>query len=117
MALYLNGKKLSGEPHDYSTDEQIIGTWIDGSTLYEKTLLTPSAVTISYTGTWVSSGVSAPIGSTVIKADIVNLYVTGVIGIYVSASSANELYLSNIPKVADITIPANTPITVRYIKT
>lgn len=116
MALFLNGKKLSGEPHNYSTDEQIVGTWIDGSTVYEKTLLTPSAVTIASTGAWVSSGVSAPSGSTVIEADIVNLYATGVIGIYVSASSANELYLSNIPKTADIPIPANTPITVRYTK-
>ncbi len=24
--------------HDYSTDEQIVGTWIDGSTIYEKTI-------------------------------------------------------------------------------
>lgn len=39
MALYLNGKKLSGEPHNYSTDEQIVGTWIDGSTVYEKTFV------------------------------------------------------------------------------
>ena len=38
MALFLNGKKLSGEPHNYSTDEQVVGTWIDGSTLYEKTI-------------------------------------------------------------------------------
>lgn len=45
MALYLNGKKLSGEPHNYSTDEQVVGTWIDGSTLYEKTVdLSSSAV-------------------------------------------------------------------------
>ena len=39
MALYLNGNKLSGEPHNYSTDEQVVGTWIDGSTLYEKTFV------------------------------------------------------------------------------
>jgi hypothetical protein len=26
--------------HDYSTDEHVIGTWIDGSTLYEKTIFT-----------------------------------------------------------------------------
>lgn len=29
--------------HHYSTDEQVVGTWIDGSTLYEKTFeFTPS---------------------------------------------------------------------------
>jgi hypothetical protein len=25
--------------HHYSTDEQVVGTWIDGSTIYEKTLV------------------------------------------------------------------------------
>lgn len=43
MALYLNGKKLSGEPHNYSTDEQVVGTWIDGKTLYEKTVIITNA--------------------------------------------------------------------------
>ena len=47
MALYLNGKKLSGEPHNYSTDEQVVGTWIDGSTIYEKTYdLSSNPITI-----------------------------------------------------------------------
>ena len=39
MSLYLYGKILSGEPHHYSTDEQVVGTWIDGSTIYEKTIV------------------------------------------------------------------------------
>lgn len=29
---------VSGGGHTYSTTEQVVGTWIDGSTLYEKTL-------------------------------------------------------------------------------
>lgn len=35
-----NKKRVSGitKPVNYSTDEHIIGTWIDGSTLYEKTV-------------------------------------------------------------------------------
>ena len=33
----LNGKRISGGyNHDYSTSEHIIGTWIDGKTIYEK---------------------------------------------------------------------------------
>ena len=28
--------------HNYSTDEQVVGTWIDGSTLYEKTIHVPT---------------------------------------------------------------------------
>lgn len=35
-----NKKRVSGitKPVNYSTEEHIIGTWIDGSTLYEKTV-------------------------------------------------------------------------------
>ena len=35
-----NKKRVSGitKPVSYSTEEHIIGTWIDGSTLYEKTI-------------------------------------------------------------------------------
>lgn len=100
--------------HHYSTDEQVVGTWIDGSTIYEKTLVMPNAVTVTANGAWIGSGVSRPSGSNVVRAEIVNDYIVGVIGIYIS--STNELYLSNIPKTADITIPANTPITIRYTK-
>lgn len=28
---------IGSSGHNYSTDEQIVGTWIDGSTVYEKT--------------------------------------------------------------------------------
>lgn len=35
-----NKKRVAGitKPVNYSTDEHIIGTWVDGSTLYEKTV-------------------------------------------------------------------------------
>lgn len=32
----IGGSGSSG--HNYSTDEQVVGTWIDGSTIYEKTI-------------------------------------------------------------------------------
>lgn len=42
MAWYNAGLGSSGgggsSNHNYSTSEQIVGTWIDGSTLYEKTV-------------------------------------------------------------------------------
>lgn len=31
-----------GSSHHYSTTEQIVGTWIDGKTLYEKTIINSS---------------------------------------------------------------------------
>jgi len=37
---------VSGDPngHVYSTEEQVVGTWIDGNTLYEKTVTTGGSV-------------------------------------------------------------------------
>ena len=40
-----------GETHHYSQTEQVIGTWIDGSTLYERTFTFPSALSIP-SNTW-----------------------------------------------------------------
>ena len=39
--MILNGKEYSGsgsEWHEYSTDEKIVGKWVDGKPLYEKTV-------------------------------------------------------------------------------
>lgn len=61
MAIYVNGVKTNnvlaysggGSEHTYSTTEHVIGTWIDGSPIYEKTF----AVTSVPVGEgWVSVG-------------------------------------------------------------
>lgn len=37
-ALHINGKKTNGAyAHYYSTEEKVVGTWLDGSTIYEIT--------------------------------------------------------------------------------
>lgn len=51
--LYVDGTiKLNGMelPHSYSTSEQKIGKWIDGTDLYEKTIELNSTVTLSANG-------------------------------------------------------------------
>ena len=40
-----------GSTHNYSTTEQVVGTWIDGSTLYEKTIQFPSSIKLTQ-NTW-----------------------------------------------------------------
>lgn len=40
-------------PHKYSTTEQVVGYWIDGSPIYEKTIVLPNTVTIP-ANTWTS---------------------------------------------------------------
>lgn len=37
-------KTLSAGGHNYSTTEQVVGTWVDGKKLYEKTLVIPFPV-------------------------------------------------------------------------
>ena len=42
--------------HNYSTTEQVIGTWIDGSTVYEKTQY--GGITFSSRGTWYDTDIT-----------------------------------------------------------
>lgn len=42
---------ISNSGHNYSTDEQIVGTWIDGSTIYQKTYVFENEL-ILRTNTW-----------------------------------------------------------------
>jgi len=46
MSLYIDGRRTVGgnSMHNYSTSEQIVGTWIDGSTLYEKSFYSSDAM-------------------------------------------------------------------------
>lgn len=48
-----------GYAHHYSTDEHIIGTWIDGKPLYEKTLKIINNIDFS-TGVEIATGISNP---------------------------------------------------------
>lgn len=45
--MILNGKEYAGsgsEWHEYSTDEKVVGKWIDGKSIYEKTFHITSIV-------------------------------------------------------------------------
>jgi hypothetical protein len=47
-----------GGGHNYSTDEQVIGTWIDGSTLYEKTIEYTSSIGTGWTTLYQDTSIS-----------------------------------------------------------
>lgn len=45
--------------HHYSTSEKVVGTWVDGSTIYERTWdFSANPITLTY-DTWVSTGIDA----------------------------------------------------------
>lgn len=55
----VNGVKWSrAQQHNYSSEEQIIGTWIDGKTLYEKTLKFEHDTSWDGTRTSIAHGIS-----------------------------------------------------------
>lgn len=54
--MYINGQavaptNLIKEGHNYSTDEQVVGTWIDGKPLYERTIVFETPVQINMEST------------------------------------------------------------------
>ena len=65
----------------YSTDEQIVGTWIDGATIYQRTYSLQSPLTVSGGGTWINTNidisfanylVDAQFGQVMAKWNIIN---------------------------------------------
>lgn len=71
--LYTKGTDTAGSgswtpqgvpTHHYSTDEQIVGTWIDGSTLYERT------VEVSYTFVYGDNDIELFSGVSFVSSDI-----------------------------------------------
>lgn len=54
---YNSGIPAISTAHNYSTTEQVIGTWIGGVPLYEISFYLPSTITIN-NSSWTSTGVS-----------------------------------------------------------
>lgn len=55
--LILNGNEYAGsgsEWHEYSTEERVVGKWIDNKPIYEKTYTFSTAITINTSATTVS---------------------------------------------------------------
>lgn len=99
----------------YSTDERVVGQWIDGKPLYQKTFVTTGDVTVTTSGSWVATGLLLPSDADVKRGEFGNDYLIGIIGLYVNPTT-KEIFFSNIPKVGNITIPSGTAVTIRYTK-
>ena len=59
-----------GSSHTYSTTEQVVGTWIDGKPVYEKTYALNG---FQINQQWTTSNITEPIDK-VIKADLIDEY-------------------------------------------
>ena len=74
--LEVIGLKFGGgsSGHNYSTEEQVVGTWIDGKPIYEKTYEFATALTINSTS-YIHSGITpANIKSLIGMPDIIDVH-------------------------------------------
>lgn len=115
MALFIDGKALDGKDgmHHYSTDEQVVGTWIDGSTLYEKTYSVSSSVSIGTS--WSETGFELPANTNrVIEGFMYRNAQSGAL-MYAAFSINTNNHLNAMLAIAD-TLDSGSSITIRYTK-
>lgn len=105
--------------HHYSTDEQVVGTWIDGSTLYERTIeyshTTQGAQTVSLPTGVVWSNIKNIVAIVKNETDVQSMYIFDATNRFsVRANSTDGIIVtmgSSYPAV-----PATVTITIRYTK-
>jgi hypothetical protein len=108
--------------HKYSTEEQVVGEWIDGKPLYQRTFVTTS-VTLN---TWIIVEQLSDI-DTVVKIHVVNKQNSGAynevsnIGtddawFYVAGTDALRYFVKSTNKMG-IMVTSNLLITIEYTKT
>lgn len=105
----------SGKAVHYSTDEQVIGTWVDGSTLYRKSFTITQALTVS-NSVWTDTGFTITNGRIAVRAFAVRNTDTGqtfpVIAYIENSSLKIEVCWSS-----QLAFPAGSIITLEYTKT
>ena len=105
-----------GSGHTYSTDEQIVGTWIDGKPLYEKTYINLN-ILINNTTSWFRTGIVIPDINTIVGGsgiDISNQYWSVNVCIY---TANNEVGISIATLVGASGGRVIDTLTLRYTKT
>lgn len=105
-----NGAVSGG--HTYSTTEQVVGTWIDGSPVYEKTIVLSSELQIGANSWEATSELSSGMDTLV---DIVALSSTGTVYVVFGAIDTGDyVRLYNVRSNAEIKVKT---FTIRYTKT
>lgn len=108
-----------GEANDYSTTEKIIGTWVDGKPLYQRSVVVPSNVVIGSTFSNVvafnTEGCS-PKHITLLRADNADNMYYGDVSYFLGANNASG-YIKARTAFNSVQIFAGTVLTVQYTKT
>lgn len=99
--------------HIYSTDEQVVGKWIDGSTLYERTFKPTTSMSIPVNGTWYNTNININYVNKIVEATVGND--TWVMGVFSVFKNSNLLYITSGGAMGSNTLSVNR-ITIRYTK-
>lgn len=130
--IYVTPYNESGG-HNYSTNEQVIGTWINGKPLYETTLvvnLTSAYEEILLTNKGISNiefatitevtliddeGIVFPLNMVIQSGNTINdvQFTTA----YLVIDGSNSVFCIDIAQVVSITLPATVYATLHYTKT
>ena len=104
----------SSDYHVYSTNEKVVGRWIDGKPIYEKTFVFSSSVTIGKV--WTATGFTITNGSFIINSILMRFNNNGTIAHSVNIlPSTGAITLSTDSDYTNLT--AGSTLTVQYIKT
>jgi len=109
-----------GGGHNYSTEEQVIGTWIDGSTVYEKTQY--GGITFSTRGTWYDTDITnidkiiSVEGSINRDGEPINLgyWNSAIVSVWILRNHTLKMTMSAMASGETFTLNS---VTVRYTKT
>lgn len=104
----------SSDYHVYSTNEKVVGRWIDGKPIYEKTFVFNNSVTIGKV--WTATGFTITNGSFIINSILMRFNNNGTIAHSVNIlPSTGAITLSTDSDYTNLT--AGSTLTVQYIKT
>lgn len=110
------GIKLNGgvaDYHEYSTSEKVVGKWIDGSTLYEKTYAITSAISIGTS--WSDTGFVLPANTNRIIGGFIYRNAQNGALMYCAFSIGSSNHLNAMLSIAD-NLDVGSSITIRYTK-
>ena len=104
----------SSDYHVYSTNEKVVGRWIDGKPIYEKTFVFSSSITIGKV--WTATGFTITNGSFITNSILMRFNNNGTIAHSVNIlPSTGAITLSTDSDYTNLT--AGSTLTVQYIKT
>ena len=97
----------------YSTDEHVIGTWVNGSTIYEKTFVLTSSLTI--TTEWINTGFYISDAEKIVSCEVIRIDSRGSWCLHSGISPTQQIQLSSYG-MTTISLSEGSTITLRYTK-